>query len=68
MEYLLRDLEAYNLTKFVKKNVQKEVIKSAKIFLQRRNLIVYAFEENIFPLPKQEMPQHEEQTKEKIGK
>ena len=59
MEYLLRDLEAYNLRKFVKKNVQKEVLKSAKIFLQRRNLIVYAFEENIFPLPKQEMPQHE---------
>ena len=60
MEYLLRNLEAYNLRKFVKKNIQKEVIKSAKIFLQRRNLIVYAFEENIFLLPKQEMPQHEE--------
>ena len=31
-----------------------------KYFFKGRNLIDYAFEENIFPLPKKEIPQHGE--------
>ena len=39
---------------------KEEVLKNARIFYRGRNLIVYIFEENIFPLPKEEPYQHEE--------
>ena len=45
-----------------------EVFKNTKIFFQGRNLIAIAFEENIFPLLKKEMPQHKEWTEEEKGK
>ena len=42
-------------------------MKNAQRFLYGKILIVYAFEENVFALPKEEMPQHEEWTEEKKG-
>ena len=43
---------------------KEEVLKNARIFYRGRNLIVYTFEKNIFPLPKEEPYQHEEWTEE----
>ena len=61
MEYMLRNLQTYNLKKKrKKKNSKKEVFKNAQIFFQGRNLIIKAFENGIFPLPKEEPYKHEE--------
>ena len=61
MEYMLRNLQTYNLKKKrKKKNSKKEVFKNAQIFFQGRNLIIKAFENGIFPLPNEEPYKHEE--------
>ena len=59
MEYLLRSLRSYKPKVLEKIESKEEVSKNAQKFCCGRNLIVDAFEENIFPLPKEEMPQHE---------
>ena len=52
MRLLLRYLDAYKSQNFNKIKFRKEVLKSANIFSEGIEMIIYAFEENIFPLPK----------------
>ena len=52
MEALLKDLDAYRPQNFKKIKSRKEVLKNANIFFEGREMIIHAFEENIFPLPK----------------
>ena len=61
MEYSIRNLEDYK-PKNPERIESREVLKNAKIFFRGGNLIVHAFEENIFP----EEP-CEEQTEEEKG-
>ena len=68
MEYLIRNLEDYKPKNSEQIQYRKEVLKNAKIFYRGRNFIVYAFEENIFPLSKEEIPQLEEWTEEEKRK
>ena len=68
MEYFFRNLKRYKPRNLDNIKSRAEVFKNVEIFFQRRNLIVYAFEENIFPLPKKEMPQHDKLTEECFSK
>ena len=68
MKYLVRSLKVYKLRNCDKIKARAEVLKNAKIIFQARNLIVTAFEENIFSLPKEKIPQHEVWTEEEKGK
>ena len=68
MEYLRRNLGGYKPRHLDKIRSKEEVLKNAHIFFQGRNLLVYACEKNIFPLPKKEMPQLDKWTEEEKGK
>ena len=59
MEQLVRPLEVYKPKNPGKKS-REEILENAKLFFQGRNLILYVSEENILPLPKNEISQHEE--------
>ena len=52
MKFLLRDLYYYKPNNSNKKRYRIEVLKNAKIFFQGRELIIAAFEDNIFLLLK----------------
>ena len=65
MEYLVRSVKSYKPRNPDKTKSKAEVLKNVEMFFQGRNWIVIAFEENIFPLPKKEMSQHEQRTEEK---
>ena len=64
MEHFVRNLAGYKPRNSDKVKSRAEVLKNAKIFFDGRNLIIYTFEENIFPLPKEGMHRHEEWTEE----
>ena len=53
MEHLVGNLEGYKPKNPDKIKSREEVLKNAERFFEERNLIVYAFEENIFPLLKE---------------
>ena len=53
MEHLLRNLEDYKPKKPEKIESKEKALKNPENFFYGRNLIVHAFEENIFPLPKE---------------
>ena len=59
VEYLLRNLEGYKQRNLDKMKYRTNVLKISEICFQGGNLIVYVFEEDIFPLPKKEMFQPE---------
>ena len=67
MDHLRRNLEGYKPRNPEKIKSRAEVLKNDEILFQERNLIVYAFAENIFPLSKKEMSQHYEWTEEEKG-
>ena len=60
MEYLLRNLGRYKPKKPEKIESKVEFLKNTQKIFHGRNLIVHAFEKNIFPLSKEKIPQHEE--------
>ena len=59
MERLIIDLNHCKLKKHEKINSWKEVLRNAPKFYSGKNLVVFEFEENIFPLPIEEMSQYE---------
>ena len=52
IEYLLRNLEAYNPRNSDKIKSKEEVLKNAGTFIQGRKLVVISFKNDIFPLSK----------------
>ena len=68
IEYLVRSLKDYKPRNPVKIKSRAEVSKNVEMFSQGRNMIIVAFEEIIFPLPKKEMLQYQEWTEEEKGK
>ena len=54
IECLLRELNYYKPKNFDKMESRKKNLKNTKNIFEGRNLIVCAFEEYIFPLPKEE--------------
>ena len=66
IEYLLKNLEPYKAQRPEKTKSKEETLKNASKFLKRRSTITFGFE-NIFPLPKQQLYQHEEWTDEEKG-
>ena len=68
IEYLIKNLKDYKPRNPVKIKSRAEVSKNVEMFSQGRNMIIVAFEEIIFSLPKKEMLQYQEWTEQEKGK
>ena len=68
MEYLHRNLGDYKPKKPEKIKSKQKVLKNAHTKFWGRNMIIYAFKKNVFPLPKEEMSQHKEWVEEEKEK
>ena len=61
----MRGLDFYKPQREDKKQSKEETRHNGHQLCNEREMIINAFEENIFPLPKKEMPQYEKWSEEK---